>query len=288
MNSTGKSLENKKRLWIAVAWKYGLVFVIVVLGGILFLVVTEKASLYNGKTVVEWVARLDRNKPVQHDEAAKVLVEIGPSAVSELKNILSQRQGLLTEIRTYIIQFASRSRLTRAPSIDREKLQGRACEAAYLIAEGRGSDISCLTPYLYYHLTNGTYADISSAHALARSGDRGVSILTNLLFSPKAAMRNNAGMGLSFVKTNAVAIRALLQSARSDPDLTLRANALLYLRGGGVPPKDMVAPAIRLLDSKNGFVRRTAEQILGDYPENEMARKAMAERMRTPSPIELN
>jgi|GEM_PF-1258060 len=282
MNNTGESPKNKKWWWTAVVWKAGVAFFIVVGGGFFFLVGTEKASLYNGKTVQEWVERLDRNKPVQHDEAAKALVEIGPSAVSDLKRILSQRQGLLTEIRTGIIQFASRCNLTRAPSVDREQLQGRACEAAYLIAERASSDISCLTPYLYYHLTNGTYADISSARALARSGNRGVSILTNLLFSPKPGVRNNAGMGLSFAKTNGAAINALLQSARSDPDLTLRANALLYLRGGGASSKDMVVTAIQLIDSKNDFARHTAELILADYPDDETVREVRANRKKMP------
>src|SRR5260370_24078358 len=198
--------------------------------GVMGISTLSRPPLYQGKTVRQWVSLLDMHVDHQkeREQASSALVQIGAAALPELERILAWRPSNMETIRDYAVRF----RIAKPRAINPLELQSRACEAAYHLAEGAKVDISGLVPLLQYHFTNGTYADSNSGRALARAGPIGVTVLTNLLFTGRRSVRDQAGWALGgYVKSEPELIAALIQSAKSDAAETLRAMAVMYMRG---------------------------------------------------------
>lgn len=230
---------------------------------------------YQGQSVSDWVAQLDYTRPTEEARAIDELLKIGSNAIPDLASILSQNGGMDSHVARFAQRAAIKMQLTQRPRMTIESLQGRACFAACLLAESNHVDISSLTLLFQHHLTNGTYANSISARALGLSGGRGVVILANLLASPQISLRNTAAYGLSYARTNPVAIAALLQCARSETDPILQANALQYLNHSSVPAAQLTAVTIPLLESQRLFTRYTAATILSNLPNDSAASQAL-------------
>jgi HEAT repeat protein len=223
----------------------------------------SKPKVYHGKTVRQWVSLLDSHvdHQKQRDEASWAMVQIGADALPDLERILAWRSGVSETVRDYAVRF----RIMTPHPVRPLELQSRACEAAYNLGERGNVDISGLVPHLRYHFTNGTYADSNSGRALAAAGPAGIAVLTNLLATGTRAVRDQAGWSLHHVKKRPEVIAALIKSATVDPDRTLRANALLYLRRCGGPENELVPLGLTFLGSEDGYDRWTGATFLRDY-----------------------
>ena len=241
----------------------GLCLVVALALGVLAISVWSKPKVYQGKTARQWVSLLDMHVDYrqQRDEASWALVQMGTSALPELERILAWRPGVRETVRNCAVRF----RLAKPRPVAPLELQSRACEAAYHLAERADVDISRLVPHLQYHFTNGTYADSNSGRALAGAGPTGITVLTNLLVTGKRSVRDNAGAALGHVDRRPEVIDALIRSANSDPDPTLRANAVLYLGGSHGPAQQMVPLGLKFLKSDDGYDRWAAALLLQDY-----------------------
>jgi hypothetical protein len=241
-----------------------------------------KPKLYQGKTVRQWVGLLDPHvdNQKQREEAAWVVVQIGPAALPELESILAWRPGPLESLREYAVRF----HLWKPRPIPPLHLQSRACEAAYHLAERGNVDISSLVPHLQYHFTNGTYGDSSSGRALAGAGRRGFCVLTNLLFTGRPAVQDMAGWSLGHVSKRPEVVAALVQYGNDDPSLAKRVNALIYLRGCDGPAELVVLLGLKYLRSESQYAQRAAVELLQDYKQDERVREALEElRNRKPA-----
>jgi hypothetical protein len=234
--------------------------------------------LYHGRTVMEWVARLDPIDPIEYARARTVLLEIGPEAMPDLGFILAQNTGYASQAKQFVYKLIGRMRLKQPPrSVSLETLQGHACMAAALLAESNHVDISSLVPVLERHLLNGTYASNLGARALGSSGSEGVAILTHLLQSPKMSIRYSAAYGLSFARGNPAVTTLLFDIVRAEPDPILRANALQYVdRSAGTEPV-LVPLAISFLSGSNLFTRYSGALVLSNFPNNTNAVRALSE-----------
>lgn len=233
-----------------------------------------KSRLYQGKSVREWVTLIDPQvgQEKKREEAAWAIVQTGTNALPELEQILAWRQNRLVETAQ---GYAMRFRLMKPPAISPLELESRACEAAYSLAERAAVDISRLVPHLRYHFTNGTYADVNSGRALAQAGPTGISVLTNLLFTGIRSVRDQAGASLSHVKSRPEVIAALIRSASTETDRSLRANAVLYLDRSRGPAEQLVPLGLKFLHSDDGYARWTAATMLRGYTDIPEVRSAM-------------
>ena len=232
--------------------------------GVMGISTLSRPPLYQGKTVRQWVSLLDMHVDHQkeREQASSALVQIGAAALPELERILAWRPSNMETIRDYAVRF----RIAKPRAINPLELQSRACEAAYHLAEGAKVDISGLVPLLQYHFTNGTYADSNSGRALARAGPIGVTVLTNLLFTGRRSVRDQAGWALGgYVKSEPEVIAALIQSAKSDPDRTLRASAVMYLRGCDGPAEQLVPIGLKFLGGEDRYDRWAGALVLEAY-----------------------
>ncbi len=225
---------------------------------------SPKQKLYDGKTVRQWVAELNPQSGMdeQREAASSALVRIGDDALPEIERILAWRSRAWIEKAKGL---AMRCRLMKPPLFRPQELQSRACEAARRLAEFKNSDINRLVPHLEYHFTNGTYADWSSGEALARAGTAGINVLTNQLFTGKMNVRDMAGSSLRQVRTNTVAVAALIQSAKTETNAQLRANTLLYLTQSAGAPEQLVPLGLGFLQSGDGYERWAAARLLEPF-----------------------
>jgi HEAT repeat protein len=211
------------------------------------------------------VAQLDPDsqRRDQREAATAALVRIGPAAVPVLERILAGRTDSPSEkVKGVLIRFG----WVKRPLVHPLELQSRACEAAHRLAEqSLAVDITRLVPHLQYHFTNGPYADSTSGRALASAGSEGITVLTNLLFTGTRCVRDMAASSLRHWRTDPRAIAALIQSARTETDASLRANAMLYLTGSRGPADSLSALGLRGLKSDNGYERLMAANLLGDF-----------------------
>jgi HEAT repeat protein len=241
----------------------GLCLLMALVLGVIIISAFSKPKLYQGKTVRQWVSLLEMHVDYQkqRNEASWALVQIGADALPELERILAWRRSAIETIRNYAVHF----RIAKPRAIHPLELQSRACEAAYHLAERANVDISGLVPHLQYHFTNGTYADSNSGRALARAGPTGIRILTKLLLTGTRPVRDNAGSALTHVRKQPEVIAALIQSATSDPDRTLRANAVGYLRGCDGPADQLLPLGLKFLGSEDGYDRCRGAMLLQNY-----------------------
>jgi HEAT repeat protein len=99
----------------------------------------------------------------------------------------------------------------------------------------------------------------------ADTGREGIRELTNLLFTGTRYVRDMAGSSLRHGRTDPRAIAALIQSALTETDAGLRANAMLYLKGSRGPEDRLSALGLKGLKSKDGYERSMAANLLGDF-----------------------
>ena len=225
---------------------------------------SPKQKSYDGKTVREWVAELNPQSGMeeQRQDASSALLRIGSDALPEIERILAWRSRAWIEKAK---SLSMRYRLMKPPTISPQELQSRACEAARRLAEYKNLDISRLVPHLEYHFTNGTYADWSSGEALAKSGTTGIHVLTNHLITGNKNVRDMAGSSLRHARTSAVAVAALIQSAKTESDAQLRANALLYLTQSVGKPEQLVPLGLGFLQEGDGYERWAAARLLEQF-----------------------
>jgi HEAT repeat protein len=247
----------RKRFW------WGLWLLVLLTIGIIVALNDSKPKLHQGRTVHEWVSRLDSHVDYQkqRDEASWALVQIGAEALPELENILAWRNSGWEDLRNYAVHY----RILKRRPVHPLELQSRACEAAYNLAERANVDISRLVAQLSYHFTNGTYADSNSGRALAAAGPAGIAVLTNLVLTGKQSIRDHAGWALHHVKKRPEVIAALLIAATTGPDNVIRANALSYLQGCGGPAEQVVPVGLKFLKNGDGYDRWNAVLLLRDY-----------------------
>ena len=268
-----KVTNNKRLRWGIICFLVGLTVAAVATSAL------SRPKLYQGKTVRQWVSLLDMHVDYQkqREEAAWALVQIGPNALPDLERILAWRPNVWETVRGYAVRFG----LVKPRPIHPLELQSRACEAAYTLAERADVDISRLVPQLHYHFTNGTYADSNSGRALANAGSKGISVLTNLLLTGSRSVRDNAA-ALRYVKTKPEVIAALIMSAHSDPDPTLRANAVLYLGGSRGPAEQLVPLGLEFLRSENGYARWAGASLLANHRSTPEAKTALEAAISDP------
>jgi hypothetical protein len=248
-----------------------------------FVAKSAKPKLYHGRTVTEWVARLDPHvgHQKQREEAAWEIVQIKAAALPDLERILAwRRNALLETVQGYAIRF----HLAKPPSLTSFELQRRACEAAYNLAKHANVDISSLVPQLSYHFTNGANADINAGLALAQAGPAGIAVLTNLLLVGPHNLRDYAGGALRHVRSRPEVIAALVSSAETETNLMLRANAMLYLSRSRAPAVQLVPLGLKRLQSDDGYERWAAASMLVDYADLPDVRVALEQAKRDADP----
>jgi hypothetical protein len=219
-------------------------------------------ATYEGKTVDEWLLQLDPNvaREKEHDRARIALERMGTNALPDLERILSQRPNKRREWwKGWLVRF----HLSKPDTLLPHEWNYRAARAAYMIAESGNVDIRRLLPHLSYHFTNSNYGEFS--RALTRAGDEGISVLTNYVLSDHQRYRDDAASALSHVNRKPQAFAALIRVATLESNRSLRANALLYLRGSKAPADQVVPLTLQFLRSDDAYTRRMAAGLLADY-----------------------
>jgi hypothetical protein len=183
---------------------------------------------------------------------------------------------LFDRLKGYAIRFG----LAQPDPITWHEEQARASRAAYQVAE-RGVDIRPLIPYLHFHFTNGNYAS-EIPRTLARAGTEGIALLTNLVITGDRRVRDEAGWGLHFVAQEPMAFEALIRSANTETDPSLRANALGYLRRSKGPPEILVPLGLQFMSSDDAYARWQAASFLARYMQIDEARKALEKATNDP------
>ena len=253
---------------------------------------SPRPAQYGGKTLSEWLVMLDPHvdRAADHEKASVAIRQLAKAALPGLGHILHSRPN---RIREWIRGYAVRWHLIKPAKLSFEEWEFRAARAAYHLAEDADVSIAQLVPDLSFHLTNSNYAETEMARALARAGPEGIACLTNLLAHGERRVRDQAGHALALdsrVRGQPGAQEALIQSAASDPDALIRANALLYLSSfrEGAATNRLVSLGLQSLKTDDGYTRWTATLLLRNYrsiPEVEAAFLSLAsdpdERVRT-------
>jgi hypothetical protein len=227
---------------------------------------------YEGKTVEDWLLLLDLDtaRSAERDRAWTALARMGAAALPDLERILSQRSNKRPQWwKGYMIRL----HLKKPDALLPHERIYRATRAVYILAESGKVDTRSLVPHLAFHFTNSNYTECP--RALANSGDEGISVLTNLLFTGRDAIRDEAAYGLYFAKKKPQAISALLRAATVETNRSLRANALGYLRGSGAPAEKAVPVALESLRSEDAYTRWQAAGLLADYRSIDQVDKAL-------------
>jgi hypothetical protein len=234
-----------------------------------------KRPTYEGKTVEELLAMLELGSGARADgfDSRLALIRMGAAAVPDLARILSERpskwRGFWHDCKAVLRLSGSQP----DPSMVLHDLKFRAVRASCILAENANGDIRLLIPQLSF-LAKTT--DLTEANrALASAGDEGISVLTNLLFTGDARLRNDAAWGLHHVKRRPQVISAFLRDATVETNQILRANALGYLRGSGAPAEKTVPLGLEFLRSEDAYTRWQAAGFLADYRSIDEVDKAL-------------
>ena len=224
---------------------------------------------YGGKTLSEWLIMLDPDvdHATDHEKASEALRHIGKAALPELGRILHSRPSPLRE---YVRGYAVRWHLMKPAKLSFQDWEFRAARAAYHLAEDADLSLAGFVPDLRFHLTNSSYAETEMARALARAGPEGIACLTNLLAHGERRVRGQAARALALdrgVRSQPGAQDALIQSATSDPDPFIRANALIFLSSfqQGAATNRLVSLGLQSLKSDDGYTRWAATLLLQNY-----------------------
>ena len=219
-----------------------------------------KRPTYEGKTAEEWLLMLELDSGARADnfDAHEALIRIGAAALPELERILSRRPN---KWRDGWNGWKARLRFAASPPLHEQ--QFRAIRATFILAESGNVDIRPLLPQLTFHARNAEQSE--AFRALARAGEEGISVLTNLLFTGDVDVRRDASWGLHFVNKKSQATAALLRSATVETNFRARAEAFRALSSSGAQADQVVPLGLRLLGSEDGYTRRQAAEVLVDY-----------------------
>ena len=220
----------------------------------------SKRPSYEGKTAEEWLVRCNPALKMAEDPAWTALVRMGAAALPDLERILRRQPS---KWRERWKTWNTRLHLAKPDPLRAHEWHYRAARSAWYLAENGNVDIRPLLPLLTHHFTNSTYGEFN--HALARAGNEGISVLTNLVLSDKRLLRDDAASALRFVNDKPQAIAALLRVATLESNLVSKANALSFLRGSGAPACEVVPLALEFLRSQDGYTRWKAADLLVDY-----------------------
>ena len=252
--------------------------------GVLWAVVSgSPAPRHDGRTVGEWLERLDPlpSRAVDRDEAVAALGALGAGAVPGLRAILRVRgYGWFHRTEELLVRY----RILPAPALSLSERKARAAQAAWMLAEKQGVDISPLVPALRHSMVHTRPLAAHFGRALVRSGPDGVAVLIQLLGASDPRVRDHAGWALALDDASIRqpgAHEALLAVIPWEKDPRVAANWVLYLskfRGVGDGPHQ-VALGLRFLESTNVMDRWAGAELLGAHagvPEARSALEALA------------
>ena len=259
--------------------------VLVPLLGLALVIASFQSQRSGGRSAAEWSVKLIYGSPAERQAAEAALRQLGERAVPSLRRALHATDP---PFRNFLFRVANHSPKAVQRWFIEEYIVADAATRHILAAQALaliGPPAAAAAPDLEAALRQGDQRlAAAAAAALGNLGPTALPALIRGLAHTNPAVRQAAGYGLSFTRTNGTSACPALCRALADTNEAVRASAAYALtRIWTVPATGLVA----LVEQETGMTRETAAQALQNFrTPARLAQPALLRMLQSTSPTE--